>query len=579
MADEVTVITFGESVAWGQGLRHTEKFPSIIHEKRSDRPCGTLDKDLIKARSGAVVEGATQSPLSPDINRWGRHEVPRGAPTITEQVKSYPERNDPSLESVDVVVVVGGINDVGVNTILDPDTGYQELRRRTDRDLYDNMRELLSTVVEKFSGTEVLVGGFYPLLTDASDPPQLEVFEEALGLEEMDPEDYPLVGPIWDKIKAQAEFFHRYQLWLLSRAVAEVNELNLDTLISFVHPGFAPENSIWGAHTMAFGPLDEDPARNVRVPACHRAHGTNAFYSGTPFEVLFNTELVRCEIASTGHPNQEGARRYAETALRRSAQHRTVSLRELSTEVFGASSEPIETEATLGQYGLDGEDGLRSLVSLTEVDCVAVGIDSEFVQVKFDLEQLPVMARPFVNSIRTGIREIVQDKAALNSIPTGTETIIEVAVHAWVDHDDLATLEVELVDGRTLTKRFDSRGYDVFDPPATTPAYSPLPGTSRTDVALLDPMFDEPRERIPLAAIDDVRIRMANVARQAINKILKPAFGGVPVSAVGFDLEPVVSAVWEINGVEIEIDGRRVLADHTGRTIESSQTWDLNYPS
>jgi hypothetical protein len=579
MANEVTVVTFGESVAWGQGLAHSEKFPSIIYETLSDRPCGPLDRDLIKARSGAVVEGATQSPLSKDINRWGRHEVPHGAPTITEQIMSYPERDDPSPGDVDLVVVAGGINDVGVNTILDPTTGYQDLRRSTEHHLYSTVRELLLTIVETFPDAEVLVAGYYPLLTDESEPPQLEAFEEILGVDELTPGDYPVVGALWDRIEANAEFFHRYQLWMLTRAVADVNDWDLDTSVTFVHPGFSPENGIWGDRAMMFGPLNQDPARNVRVPACHRVHGTNAAYSGTPFEVLFNTELVRCEIASTGHPNQEGARRYAETALRRRDQHRTLSLRNLLTEVLGASGEPLETNEILKRYGLDGTDGIRSLVALREVDCVVVRIDSEFVQVKLDIEELPDWVQPFRQAIEAVIERTVQGLRDLNLVPTDVETLIDIAVHSWVDNDALATLEVDLADGETLTRPFDSRGYDVIDSPATTPVYDPLPGSTRTDVAILDPMFDEPRERLPLAAIDDVRIRMADVARQALERIVKPAFQDLPLPANQLPLEAFVSAVWQINGVEIGVNGRRIFADYSERTIESGQTWDLDYPS
>lgn len=579
MSDEFTVVTFGESVAWGQGLRHAQKVPSIIFETRSARPCGPLDRDLIKARSGAVVEGASQSPLPRDINRWGRHEVPRGAPAIAEQVRTYPERDDPPPEDVDAVVVVAGINDVGVNTILDPTTDYQDLRQQTERHLFGTVRDLLFSIVEKFPTSEVLVGGYYPLLTEASEPPPMEAFEEALNIEHLTPGQYSLVGQIWDRVVANAEFFHRHQLWMLTRVVAEVDSQTSSRLLSFVHPGFSPENGIWGERALAFGPLDEDPARNVRVPACQRAHGDDAFYSGTPLEPIFNTELVRCEIASTGHPNQAGARRYAETALRRGDQRRTVNLRDLLTEVFGASDEPLVTREVLDRYGLDAEEGLRSLVSFRELDCLAVRLDTGSIRIEFDLDVLPDWLEPFMDAIREGFERVAPGVGQPGIVPTDGELTIGIDVHNWAAVDAFATLEIDLENGETVVRPFDDRGHDLIPSPATSPVYTPMAGAIRTDVAVHDPMFDEPRGRIPLAAIDGFSVHMADLVSVSLEELVRPVFERLSLPADALPLEAAISTVWDIEGLEIDADGRRVFRRYEEKTLENGERWRLDYPA
>lgn len=581
MPEEVTVVTFGESVAWGQGLSHDQKVPSIIHDELSDRPCGPLERTLIKARSGAVIEGAAEPPLDRDINRWGRHEVPHGSPTITDQVASYPEADDPDPEAVDVVVLVGGINDVGVNTILDPGTGSLTLRRDTERNLYESIVELLDRILEKFTDAKVFVGGYFPLFTGRSEPPPLEAFEEALGIEELTPGDYPFVGTVWNRIVRNAEFFHRYQLWMLTRAVADVNDGIRDAPVTFVHPGLSPENAIWGDRTMIFGPMDDDPARNVRVPACHRVYDSDAPGSSALLEILFDSDLVRCRVASTGHPNPDGARRYADTALRRQEQERITSLRALLTEVLGASGDPLKTRDTIERYGFDPADGIRSLVKFAELDCLAARIDSEVVAIELGLQELPDVIRNLpLFSLRDFIRDLDSEWTLLEL--DLDDDFAKFAVHAWVDNDALATLEADLDDGRTITRPFDSRGYDLVDSSATSSVFDPIPGSSRTDVAILDPTFDRPRERLPLGAINDLRIRMADFERQAFERVIEPILGSlsVPDDVIGLiDVDAFVSAVWQINGAHVDVDGRRVFVDYGGRTIETDEVWNLDYPS
>lgn len=575
MSDDVTVVAFGESVVWGQGLWHVDKFPSLIHDDLSTSSCGPLRRDLIKARSGAVIE--TDSPTAPlpqDIPRWGRHEVPHGVPSISEQVASYPDQDDPDPGDVDVVVLGGGINDVGVNTILDPRTGFGHLRRETENHVYSDLRDLLEEVLETFPSATVVVPGYFPLLTDESEPPPLEAIERTLGIEELTPGDYPVLGTLWDQVERRARFFHRYQLWMLSRAVASV--LAPGRLVVFAHPGFTPENAIWGDEPLVFGPLDDDPARNVRIPACQLVHGSASGSASSLFDTLFDIELVRCKIASTGHPNRAGARRYAETALRRRDHHREVSVRDLLTDVLGTSGDSLDVESSLDRYGLDGERGLRSLASLREVDCIAVRLDSEFVRVEVNFDDLPpavqlLIPQALINAVRHQLHQ-------MGEVITVGERLFEIAVHSWVDHDALATLEVDLDGGRTVTRQFDSRGYDVIDA-HTSPIYDPLPGTSRTDVAILDPMFDSPHARVPLAACQGIRIRMADVARQVFERLYSLVLGDFDLPVGRSVLEDIVSAVWRINGVEIDVDGRRVFDDTGGHTLESGQEWTLNYPS
>src|SRR5947199_1451967 len=108
MPDPFRIVCIGDSVVWGQGLLETEKFDSMVREALTRFLSGvTLEKT---AHSGAVigVSGAMGNPAP--------GEVPESRLSIIEQCDGFTN----SPETVDLVLMDGGINDVGVSNILNP---------------------------------------------------------------------------------------------------------------------------------------------------------------------------------------------------------------------------------------------------------------------------------------------------------------------------------------------------------------------------------------------------------------------------------------------------------------------------
>src|SRR5262249_52137845 len=103
------ILTLGDSIPWGQGLLDGEKYDRMLAaELESYHPGGvTLER---VAHSGAVIGafGAAGIPCP--------GEVPCSRLTILEQCDQFAN----SPETVDLVLLDGGINDVGVATILNP---------------------------------------------------------------------------------------------------------------------------------------------------------------------------------------------------------------------------------------------------------------------------------------------------------------------------------------------------------------------------------------------------------------------------------------------------------------------------
>lgn len=90
-----------------------------------------------------------------------------------------------------------------------------------------------------------------------------------------------------------------------------------------------------------------------------------------------NREIGRIEvslIASFLHPNEAGARRYADRIVARHARHRETSLRRDLTRI---GADPMSVRTTLRRYGLRPEAGLRAALRHMVVDVLAVEIEAD----------------------------------------------------------------------------------------------------------------------------------------------------------------------------------------------------------
>src|SRR5512143_1544595 len=107
------MVALGDSVVWGQGLEPGEKFSSLVQAALD------IDSCTLLAHSGATIGvgvDTTEPPLDGEVPTW--------YPTILQQCAAFTD----SPETVDLVIVNGGINDVEVRTILNPLTDSSHLK-------------------------------------------------------------------------------------------------------------------------------------------------------------------------------------------------------------------------------------------------------------------------------------------------------------------------------------------------------------------------------------------------------------------------------------------------------------------
>jgi lysophospholipase L1-like esterase len=109
----VNMLVVGDSLMWGQGLQESEKFYSLVKVAIQERNPGVTVRAIVRAHSGATIgwnKGGTAERLD--------GEIPTSYPTIQQQVEEFT--GPPEAKAIDLVLVDGGINDVKVDRILNP---------------------------------------------------------------------------------------------------------------------------------------------------------------------------------------------------------------------------------------------------------------------------------------------------------------------------------------------------------------------------------------------------------------------------------------------------------------------------
>jgi len=290
-----SIVVLGDSIAWGQGLLEAEKFASLLKNAIAASPLGAGGVQLESlAHSGAVIDdpGGTGHPVP-----YG--EVPDSVPTIMDQAAQFQTPGD----QVDLVLVQGGINDVGIKTILNPLALYPSLAGLAQAACHDRMYYLLRRIQGRCTSptARVLVTGYYKILSALSDPLGVERLLQHHGMHLPPFVDRAIVcGAIVDRC---AEFYAASE-----RALAEAVYDIHDPRFTFVTNGFTDANSAFAPDPLLFGLnlgpggelAPEDPMAGDRRPMCDQS------LPG----ILKLLDREACYRASAGHPNPAGAARY-----------------------------------------------------------------------------------------------------------------------------------------------------------------------------------------------------------------------------------------------------------------------------
>lgn len=219
------IVAIGDSVMWGQGLLPANKFATKVR----DWIAGQLGKTVelrMRAHSGAITYPTPGEPVYE--NRSYDGEVPADWPTISHQVTlaSAPLPGQPPASEVDLVLIDGCANNLGITTVLNPFGNDEALRSDTRGYCGAGMTNVLNEVVRKFPKAEVIVTGYFPYVSGQSDLAALMPVFVLVGAAV--PPD-PIIGGLAvtsgyrERIAARSDLFFQESNASLQGAVDTVN--------------------------------------------------------------------------------------------------------------------------------------------------------------------------------------------------------------------------------------------------------------------------------------------------------------------------------------------------------------------
>jgi len=202
----------------------------------------------------------------------------------------------------------GGINDVGVATILNPLALIPSLDARVVHACHDGMLMLLKEVIAKFSkpGCRILVTGYYPILSAKSDPVGATRMLRLFGIAVPDFLDkgFDFINPVLSRCEA----FFNDSSQQLAQAVADVG----DPRVAFVPTGFTDANSVFVPGTSLLWGLNLDDSLSPQDPAAAARHTLCDAAHTDPAQAL---DRETCYRASAGHPNVQGAAQFCKQIM------------------------------------------------------------------------------------------------------------------------------------------------------------------------------------------------------------------------------------------------------------------------
>lgn len=249
------------------------------------------------AHSGATI-GIGDPTVRPAIDG----EVPTSYPTVSQQVAGYTGDTD----TVDLVLVTAGLNDVNFRSIVNPVHTARDFTPLIERHCHQDLRTLLLQVTSTFPNATDVATGYYPIFSDSSATGGLEAMLVALGITVAGLPGGLLGSTGVPQIRTNCRAFHELSTLAIAAAVDDANDLLPTPRILFADAAFRDENAALAPEAWVFAVNgDLSPQDNLVAPGRAMACTLNSA----------RTSVFQCERASVGHPNPAGARAYADAIM------------------------------------------------------------------------------------------------------------------------------------------------------------------------------------------------------------------------------------------------------------------------
>jgi lysophospholipase L1-like esterase len=328
-----TVVTLGDSIMWGQGLPDGQKFRDRVTAWLQGQFGGSRQVIQIATRShsGAIL---AVGPSDADRESGLGGEIPNSYPTISKQVeltlKELQQAYHVSPSDVDLLLIDGGINNVDVLEILKPNHSTGTIKAFTNAAM-DKMEALLQDAMRCFPSGGIVVTGYFPIVSSATDLGALTALFGEFGAELG--AGGGLVGTVVgaaggaglaalskdQMVRNSAAFADTAH----TRLLAMVSQLNpappAPARVALAWPNFQNDNAYGAPNSFLWTVTD------FVGPELDGVAGINPPQAGTPNRVAWNRARdctnvgqganPKCLDASMGHPNIAGAQAYADAII------------------------------------------------------------------------------------------------------------------------------------------------------------------------------------------------------------------------------------------------------------------------
>jgi lysophospholipase L1-like esterase len=269
----------GDSVLWGSGLEDEQKLWTLVRQWLEEH--GESVRVRVLAHSLAVVEPDPVKDAVAPV--WG--EIRYRYPSITYQALEDPRLGD-DPEAIGLVLVDGGINDLGPLNLVNPLRSPRWVREQAAEHCGRKMRNLLLGLLTRLPEAQVVVTGYFPIVSAQT------WFVRALPFRS-------LRRRLVELSETWAEASDAWLRW----AVDQANLHGSGSRVLYAPVTFRPEHcygapnahvwSLWEALT------DRTPVGQRRRCECRRRK---------PWDLI-------CPIDRAFHPNDKGARAYADAVI------------------------------------------------------------------------------------------------------------------------------------------------------------------------------------------------------------------------------------------------------------------------
>jgi hypothetical protein len=309
------IVALGDSVMWGQGL-NWDKFARKVQRELGSALAGPrmVQEPYIFAHSGATVaEHGKDSNVDVDnpppelADLKPPQELPLSYPSIPRQLemaKSWLRKKGIGHDQVDLVLLNGGINDVGALQILDPSVDSAWVRERT-RQRMVHMKALLPVVLGTFPKAKVVIPNYFQIISTDTDLNVLYglilfFFPAAIPV-------IPVTAILRNKLDKQSEAFNGQWMEDMNSIIEGVRSIEPDKAerICLVDVQFSDRNAYGAPESYLWLLLANDQMKDARIKDCEDA-------KNYPWKE--DVEFY-CGTASAFHPNPAGTDRYRDVIM------------------------------------------------------------------------------------------------------------------------------------------------------------------------------------------------------------------------------------------------------------------------